>query len=71
MTQNRAVLGVNLGTMWDATDITRPQVEALLQLALEGKIRPKVDRAFAFAEAAQAHRYIQERKNIGKVVLTP
>jgi NADPH:quinone reductase-like Zn-dependent oxidoreductase len=30
-----------------------------------------VDRSFPFAEAAAAHRYIQERKNFGKVVLTP
>jgi len=29
-----------------------------------------VDRAFALTEAATAHRYIHERRNIGKVVLT-
>jgi NADPH:quinone reductase-like Zn-dependent oxidoreductase len=30
-----------------------------------------VDRAFPLAEAAAAHRYIQDRKNFGKVVLVP
>jgi NADPH:quinone reductase-like Zn-dependent oxidoreductase len=30
-----------------------------------------VDRAVAFADAAAAHRYIHERRNIGKVVLVP
>jgi NADPH:quinone reductase-like Zn-dependent oxidoreductase len=30
-----------------------------------------VDRAFPFDEAAAAHRYIHERRNVGKVLLTP
>ena len=71
MSQNRAVLGVNLGNLWDAAEIIRPQVEVLLRYAVEGKIRPKVDRAFPFEEGAAAHRYIHERRNVGKVVLTP
>jgi NADPH:quinone reductase-like Zn-dependent oxidoreductase len=71
MSENKAVIGVNLGNMWDAAKIIRPQFEVLLRYAEEGKIRPKVDRAFSFEEAAQAHRYIHERRNVGKVVLTP
>jgi NADPH:quinone reductase-like Zn-dependent oxidoreductase len=35
------------------------------------RFKPVVDRSFPFSEAAAAHRYIQERKNFGKVVLTP
>src|SRR4051812_13859733 len=45
MSQNRAVLGVNLGNLWDLVDVLRPQVEVLLRYAAEGKIRPRVDRA--------------------------
>jgi NADPH:quinone reductase-like Zn-dependent oxidoreductase len=30
-----------------------------------------VSEAFPFDRAADAHRYIQERRNFGKVVLTP
>jgi NADPH:quinone reductase-like Zn-dependent oxidoreductase len=71
MSQNRAVLGVNLGNLWDSAHIIRPQVEALLRYAAEGTIRPRVDRAFPFDQAAAAHRYIHERKNVGKVVLVP
>ena len=36
-----------------------------------GRIRPVVDRTFPLAETAAAHRFIQERRNVGKVVLTP
>ena len=71
MSQNRAVIGVNLGNLWDAAHIIRPQVEALLRYASEGSIKPRVDRAFPFDEAAAAHRYIHERRNVGKVLLTP
>ena len=70
MNQNRAVAGVNLGRLWNAEDLLRPQIEILLGWAHEGRIRPRVDRAFPLGEAAAAHRYIHERRNIGKVVLT-
>jgi synaptic vesicle membrane protein VAT-1 len=70
MNDNRAVAGVNLGHLWAAEHILRPQIGALLGYARDGRIRPRVDRAFPLAEAAAAHRYIHERRNIGKVVLT-
>jgi NADPH2:quinone reductase len=40
-------------------------------LVEDGTIRPVVHATFPFERAADAHRYIQERRNIGKVVLTP
>jgi len=70
MNENRSIAGVNLGHLWEAEEIVRPQVVALLRYAREGRIRPKVDRAFPLAEAAAAHRFIHERRNVGKVVLT-
>jgi NADPH:quinone reductase-like Zn-dependent oxidoreductase len=69
MSDNRAVAGVNLGHLWDRDAMMRPQIAALLRYAAEGRIKPRVDRAFGLADAAAAHRYIQERKNVGKVVL--
>ena len=70
MNHNRAVAGVNVGHLWSEAATLRPQVETLLGHARDGRIRPRVDRAFALAEAAAAHRYVHERRNIGKVVLT-
>ncbi len=71
MNDNRAVAGVNLGHLWSEQALLRPQMEALLRYAREGKITPRVDRAFPFSQAADAHRYIHERRNIGKVLLVP
>jgi len=35
-----------------------------------GRIRPVVDRTFPLAQAAQAYAYLEENRNVGKVVLT-
>jgi NADPH:quinone reductase-like Zn-dependent oxidoreductase len=69
MSDNRAVAGVNIGHLWDHDALLRPQIAALLGYAAAGRIKPRVDRAFPMADAAAAHHYIQDRKNVGKVVL--
>jgi NADPH:quinone reductase-like Zn-dependent oxidoreductase len=70
MGDNRTVGGVNMGRFWDQPEVTRPPMEAVLQLWNEGKVHPIVARAFPAREAPAAHRYLKERKNFGKVVLT-
>ncbi len=70
MNDNRSVAGVNLGHLWKERTLLEPQIAALVGYAREGKLMPRVDRAFPLAEAAAAHRYIHERRNVGKVVLT-
>jgi NADPH:quinone reductase-like Zn-dependent oxidoreductase len=46
-------------------------MEELLDLRSKGVARPKIARAVGFDEASQAHNYIQDRKNVGKVLLKP
>ena len=70
MNDNRSVAGVNLGHLWTDQVLLAPQIDALLGYAREGKLTPRVDRTFPLTEAAAAHRYIHERRNIGKVLLT-
>ena len=71
MNQNRTVAGANLGHLWTVREVMQPQLAALVQYAHSGRIRPRVDRSFRFSEAAAAHQYIHDRRNIGKVVLIP
>lgn len=71
MDDNRGVAGVNVGHLWNEIDMLTGQLERLVRLYKAGSIRPVIDRVFPFAEAAEAHRRIQERKNVGKVVLVP
>ena len=70
MNDNKAVIGVNLGHLWDGIEFLRDEMLGLLEDWAAGRIRPVVGKTFPLTEAAAAHRYIQERQNIGKVVLT-
>jgi NADPH:quinone reductase-like Zn-dependent oxidoreductase len=71
MNENRSVMGLNLLKWWDARGSLQDQTPALIELLQRGAIKPVVAETFPFSEAAAAHRFIQERKNVGKVVLTP
>ena len=71
MTFNRGVFGVNVGHLWHRGDELAAMLGEILVLFADGTFKPVVDRTFPFAEAAAAHRYIQDRKNFGKVILTP
>ena len=71
MNRNKGVFGLNLGHLWHEIEKSRQWMRAILDGVEEGSIRPHVDKAFSFDDVAQAHTYIESRKNIGKVVLTP
>jgi NADPH:quinone reductase-like Zn-dependent oxidoreductase len=71
MNENKGVVGVNMGHLWGETELLRGELEALLALYREKKIKPTVDSTFKFDQAADAHRRMQERKNVGKIVLVP
>jgi len=43
----------------------------LLELVRDGRIEAVIDRTFPLAEAAEAHRYVAARRNLGKVLLIP
>jgi synaptic vesicle membrane protein VAT-1 len=68
MNDNRAVSGVNLGHLFGEVALLQQAMQALFQLFRDGRISPKVDRVFPLAEGAAAHRFLQERRNVGKVL---
>jgi NADPH:quinone reductase-like Zn-dependent oxidoreductase len=71
MHENKGVAGINLGRLWDETEMTSEAFTALLKLYEQGRIKPHVDRSFPFEHAAEAHAYIEAGQNVGKVLLTP
>ena len=71
LNKNRGVFGLNLGHMWHEPEKVATWMKVILDGVGEGWIRPFVDKAFPFEQAGAAHSYLEERKNIGKVVLVP
>jgi synaptic vesicle membrane protein VAT-1 len=71
LNRNRGVFGLNLGHMWHEPEKVAVWMRDILRGVEEKWIQPHVDQAFPFDDVGKAHRYLEERKNIGKVVLTP
>ncbi|UCH11502.1 MAG: zinc-binding dehydrogenase [Fidelibacterota bacterium] len=69
MSANRGIYGFHLGHLWHHLEPVEAALEQLLAWLGEGKINPIIDRIFPYYKAAQAHAYIQDRKNFGKVLL--
>jgi NADPH:quinone reductase-like Zn-dependent oxidoreductase len=70
MNENKGVFGLNMLKWWDREGLDRV-IEPLLDDLREGRIAPVVAESFPFERAANAHAFIAERRNIGKVVLFP
>jgi NADPH:quinone reductase-like Zn-dependent oxidoreductase len=70
MNENKGVFGLNMLKWWDDEGLDRA-LEPLNEGLQRGDYDPVVAEAFPFERAADAHRFIAERRNIGKVVLTP
>ncbi|HKK45054.1 MAG TPA: medium chain dehydrogenase/reductase family protein [Balneolaceae bacterium] len=68
---NRSVFGMNLGHLWNEGEKVRGWMKELLKGVEEGWIQPYVDTTFPFEKIGEAHTYIEERQNIGKVILVP
>jgi NADPH:quinone reductase-like Zn-dependent oxidoreductase len=71
MNQNKGAFGVNLGHLWDQGERIAGWMETLLSYWAEGAVRPVVAAEFPFDRAAEAHHYVQDRRNLGKVLLVP
>ena len=71
MNENKGVFGLNMLAWWDQEgDLTRV-VEPLAADLASGELVPVVAESFPFERAGEAHSFIHERRNVGKVVLTP
>ncbi len=71
MNANKGVMGVNMGRLWGEAERVRSWLDRLMDLWRDGVLRPVVHARVPFEQAADAHRMLHERKNIGKVLLVP
>jgi len=71
MNENKGIFGLNMLSWWDQEGGLDRATEPLLEGLEKGELKPVVAEAFPFDRAADAHRFLEERRNIGKVVLVP
>lgn len=70
MNRNIAVIGVSLTKLFSRGELLREEMGEIFRLYGAGKIKPVIAKKFSLTQSAEAHRYIHDRKNIGKVILT-
>jgi NADPH:quinone reductase-like Zn-dependent oxidoreductase len=71
LSESKAVIGLNMLTLWDDRGTLEPWIGPLSTAIAEGVVKPVVHAAVPFDKAAEAHRILAARENIGKVVLVP
>ncbi|XP_010902830.1 synaptic vesicle membrane protein VAT-1 homolog [Esox lucius] len=70
MHANKAVCGFHLGYLGD-DELIFKTMNTLLELYIQGKIKPRIDSTYHFEQVGDAMRRMHERNNIGKVILLP
>jgi NADPH:quinone reductase-like Zn-dependent oxidoreductase len=71
MNENKGVFGLNMLAWWDEEGSIERITGPLVDQIEDGGLEPIVSESFAFDRAGEAHQFIAERRNIGKVVLVP
>jgi NADPH:quinone reductase-like Zn-dependent oxidoreductase len=71
MSASKAVIGLNMLTLWDEQGSLERYIGELERMLGDGTAVPVVAESFSFENAPDAHRFIVERRNVGKVILTP
>lgn len=71
ISQSKTVIGLNMLSLWKDRGTLSPWIEPLQALLDDGTVEPVVAGAFSFADAGEGQRMLTERRNVGKVVLTP
>jgi len=67
---NRTLSGVFLGAEI-GTDRVYSQIQSLIEDVAKGELKVVLDRQFKLSEAAAAHRFIESRQAVGRVLLVP
>jgi NADPH:quinone reductase-like Zn-dependent oxidoreductase len=71
MSESKAVVGLNMLSLWKDRGTLQPWIGPLREMLDDGTVKPVVAGDFTFEDAGAAHTMITERRNVGKVVLVP
>jgi NADPH:quinone reductase-like Zn-dependent oxidoreductase len=71
MSESKAVIGLNMLTLWKDRGTLEPWIAPLSEMLADGTVKPVVAGDFSCEDAGAAQTMITERRNVGKVVLVP
>jgi NADPH:quinone reductase-like Zn-dependent oxidoreductase len=71
MNENKGIFGLNMLKWWEREGSLDRVTEPLMADLEAGRLEPVVAEAFPFERAGEAHEFIAQRRNVGKVVLFP
>jgi NADPH:quinone reductase-like Zn-dependent oxidoreductase len=71
MSESKAVIGLNMLTLWKDRGTLQPWIAPLRAMLADGTVKPVIAGDFSFEDAGAAQTMITERRNVGKVVLVP
>jgi NADPH:quinone reductase-like Zn-dependent oxidoreductase len=71
LSDSRSFIAINMKRLWDDRGTLAPWIEPLSAFLDDGTIAPVIHAAIPFDRAAEAHRILAARENVGKVVLVP
>lgn len=71
MKKNQSVIGFFLPQIMRKPELFQQSFKELLGYMANGKVKLTIGGSYSLAEAAEAHRLLQSRKTIGKLVLKP
>ena len=69
LASSKALHGVNLKKLMEDTPLARRVLETMVAWAAAGEIQPAPGRVMPLAEAGLAHKILESRGNVGKIVL--
>lgn len=69
MSANKSIFGFNLGTLKGKEAYLKEAISDLLKLYNIGVLKPFIGKIFDFSQIVEAHRALQTRQTVGKVVV--
>ncbi len=71
MSESKAVIGLNMLSLWKDRGTLEPWIDPMRELIADGTVAPVIAESFNFSDAGAAQNMITERRNVGKVLLVP
>lgn len=70
MDRSLTLTGGDLWNVLTSAEVRRQRAASLFEQVRQGKLKPRIAARFPLREGAQAHRFLESRQAIGKVLLT-